>query len=200
MASKIIVDQLEKSGLTALTLPLANATANQILKNDGAGALSWAADSSGPIVSRVIQVVKTGVLSTAVTGATFVDMTGMTVDITPVATTSKVLVFWNVYVGGTAAWRVYINLLRDSATPLLGDVRGSRTRVSTSTQIPSADGTASSSMVYLDSPATTSALTYKLQWTLQSTGTAYLNRSASDADNSTSSNGASTIIVMEITA
>lgn len=43
MASKIIVDQLEKTGgsLTALTLPLANATANQILKNDGAGALSW---------------------------------------------------------------------------------------------------------------------------------------------------------------
>ena len=49
MASKIIVDQLEKTGgsLTALTLPSANATANQILKNDGAGNLSWAADSSG---------------------------------------------------------------------------------------------------------------------------------------------------------
>ena len=45
MASKIIVDQLEKTGgaLTALTLPVANATANQILKNDGAGALSWTA-------------------------------------------------------------------------------------------------------------------------------------------------------------
>jgi hypothetical protein len=43
MASKIIVDQLEKTGgaLTALTLPVANATANQYLKNDGAGALSW---------------------------------------------------------------------------------------------------------------------------------------------------------------
>ena len=44
MASKIIVDQLEKTGgaLTALTLPVANATANQYIKNDGAGALSWA--------------------------------------------------------------------------------------------------------------------------------------------------------------
>jgi hypothetical protein len=48
MASKIIVDQLEKTGgaLTALTLPVANATANQILKNDGAGALSWATTAS----------------------------------------------------------------------------------------------------------------------------------------------------------
>jgi hypothetical protein len=154
----------------------------------------------GGKVAQVIQVVKTDVLSTAVTGAVFVDMTGMTVAITPVATTSKVLVFWNVYVGGTAAWRVYINLLRDSATPLLGDVRGSRTRVSTGTQIVHADGTASSSMIYLDSPATTSALTYKLQWTLQSSGTVLLNRSQSDSDATTSSTGASTITVMEITA
>ena len=43
MASKIIVDQLEKSGLTALTLPVANASASEVLQNDGAGALSWAA-------------------------------------------------------------------------------------------------------------------------------------------------------------
>tara|TARA_R110002167_G_scaffold356448_1_gene571253 strand:- start:342 stop:947 length:606 start_codon:yes stop_codon:yes gene_type:complete len=46
MASKIIVDQLEKSGLTTLTLPLANATANQIIENDGAGALSWVTPAS----------------------------------------------------------------------------------------------------------------------------------------------------------
>ena len=43
MASKIIVDQLQKTtgGLAALELPSADATANQTLKNDGAGALSW---------------------------------------------------------------------------------------------------------------------------------------------------------------
>ena len=48
MASKIIVDQLEKTGgaLAALTLPVANATANQVLKNDGAGALSWSTPAS----------------------------------------------------------------------------------------------------------------------------------------------------------
>ena len=42
MASKIIVDQVQKSGLTALTLPTGNASASQYLQNDGAGALSWA--------------------------------------------------------------------------------------------------------------------------------------------------------------
>ena len=45
MASKIIVDQLEKTGgtLTALTLPSVNATAGQYMQNDGSGGLSWVA-------------------------------------------------------------------------------------------------------------------------------------------------------------
>ena len=56
MASKIIVDQLEKTGgtLAALTLPSANATANQVLANDGAGALSWAAAGSAIKVACVV--------------------------------------------------------------------------------------------------------------------------------------------------
>ena len=49
MASKIIVDQLEKTGgsLTALTLPTSNASASEFLQNDGAGALSWASAAAG---------------------------------------------------------------------------------------------------------------------------------------------------------
>ena len=45
MASKIIVDQLEKTGglLTPLTLPSANGTVGQYLKNDGSGVLGWVA-------------------------------------------------------------------------------------------------------------------------------------------------------------
>ena len=45
MASKIIVDQLEKTGgtLTALTLPSVNATTGQYMQNDGSGGLSWVA-------------------------------------------------------------------------------------------------------------------------------------------------------------
>ena len=49
MASKIIVDQIEKTGgsLTALTLPTSNASASEFLQNDGAGALSWASAAAG---------------------------------------------------------------------------------------------------------------------------------------------------------
>ena len=45
MASKIIVDQLEKTGgtLTPLTLPSVDGTVGQYLKNDGSGGLGWVA-------------------------------------------------------------------------------------------------------------------------------------------------------------
>jgi hypothetical protein len=43
MVAKLVLDQLEKTGgaLTALTLPVANATASQYLQNNGSGALNW---------------------------------------------------------------------------------------------------------------------------------------------------------------
>ena len=56
MASKIIVDQLQKTGgsTTALTLPTSNASAGQVLQNDGSGNLSWAADAGGLFSSYAI--------------------------------------------------------------------------------------------------------------------------------------------------
>ena len=49
MASTLIVDQLQKTGgsTTALTLPTSNASANEFLQNNGAGALRWASASAG---------------------------------------------------------------------------------------------------------------------------------------------------------
>ena len=85
MASKILVDQLEKSGLTALTLPLANATANQILKNDGAGALSWVADSAGLVLQVLQHELATGISTTS----TSYVASGLTVTITPASTASR---------------------------------------------------------------------------------------------------------------
>ena len=55
MASTLIVDQLQKTGgsTTALTLPTSNASANEFLKNVGAGALSWAEAGGGLITYTV---------------------------------------------------------------------------------------------------------------------------------------------------
>jgi hypothetical protein len=56
MASKIIVDQLEKTGgaLTALTLPASNATANQYLQDNGSGVLSWSTVNSPAFTSYAV--------------------------------------------------------------------------------------------------------------------------------------------------
>ena len=62
MASKIIVDQIEKTGgsLTALTLPTSNASASQYLQNDGAGALSWATVASAGFNQQVVYTTGSG--------------------------------------------------------------------------------------------------------------------------------------------
>jgi len=85
MASKIIVDQLQKSGLTALTLPLANATANQHLKNDGAGALSWGTGG------KVLQLLEDNVDTNISTTSTSYVASGLTITITPASASSKFL-------------------------------------------------------------------------------------------------------------
>jgi hypothetical protein len=50
----------------------------------------------------------------------------------------------------------------------------------------------------VDSPATTSATTYKLQSIIYSGGTIYINRQLTDSDNNGYGRFASTITVMEI--
>jgi len=72
--------------------------------------------------------------------------------------------------------------------------------VSTSGSIPESDHMTNQFMTYLDSPSTTSATTYKLQWEAESGETIYLNRSFGDGDASTSARGASSITVMEVGA
>ena len=58
------------------------------------------------------------------------------------------------------------------------------------------------SIIFLDSPSSTSETTYKVQATDRDTGggTFYLNRGSTDGDGSNKSRGTSNIILMEIGA
>ena len=198
MASKIIVDQLEKSGYTTLTLPSANATANQYIKNDGAGALSWATLPESGKTLQVLQptAITSDTLST--TSTAFVDIAGLTQSITPSAATSKILVLFNCMVGANSGWHGHVRLVRDSTPVGVGDANGSR-KQSTSE---GSGGNASMCQpvpgMFLDSPSTTSATTYKLQWATESAGTIYLNRSFTNTDNLNFGTFISTLTVMEI--
>jgi len=151
---------------------------------------------------RVLQVVSTAKTDTfTTTSATFVDVTGMSVTITPQEATSQILVMVQGNTGNnSAANGCFFNLLRDSTQIEIGDTASLRTRVSTQTYSDGDNRFVNFGLTFLDSPATTSATTYKLQTRVDLAGTMFLNRSFTDADLATNGRGASTITVMEISA
>lgn len=155
-------------------------------------------------VLQVVSTTKTDSFSLAATN-TFTDITGLSVEITPTSTTSKIYVVVSVggasqSAGGTQAYR----LVRGSTAIGVGTASGNRQATSwrdgngnTDTNISYGGRT----FAFLDSPATVSATTYKLQLIVQD-ATGYINRSAADTDISApyGTRAASTITVMEIAA
>jgi hypothetical protein len=139
-------------------------------------------------VGKVLQVVtttKTDVTST--TSGSFVDITGMSVSITPSSTSSKILILSDIGVSSTETDRSdQIRLLRD-ATTIVSSANLFRITVNSVMY--------NASLNYVDSPATTSATTYKLQWLSEAgLGTVYLNRRGNNASVFT----ISTITALEI--
>jgi len=167
-----------------------------------ATAPTWVAPAAGGKILHIEQTVKTDTTSTtAVTGSP-ADITGMTVTMPASVATSRYLVFWNLQIGLIANWRAYLTLARVvggvEVTPLLGDAASSRIRVSSAQISPNADGSGANAIQYLDSPATTSAVTYKIKWSVMTAGTIYLNRTYSDGDAAAYTRSTSSITVMEI--
>jgi hypothetical protein len=201
MASKIIVDQLQKSGFTALTLPSANATTGQYLQDNGSGTLSWSTvGGATPRIGQVLQAQKTDVFTSA--SATWIDITDLSIAITPSASTSKLLVSFTVQGLGThGSANLAMRLIRDSTAIAIGDAVGSRIQATHGEYIPDAGSYGMHAMSWLDEPtipATPVAITYKLQGLAASTHTFYINRSQTDLDSTDYNRNVSTITVMEV--
>lgn len=152
------------------------------------------------LVLQVVQTVKTDTFSTATTGS-WVDVTGLSVSITPTSSTNKILVMVDLSLAlSTVVDIVQQRLLRGSTAICVGDSRGSRNPVSGAAGVISSNSTNSNhSRVFnfLDSPATTSSTTYKIQ-VFSNVGTKFVNRCGEDIDASTFYTSTSSITVMEI--
>lgn len=151
-------------------------------------------DSTG----KILQVVSaTTVTAFSTTAASFTDWTGMSVSITPSATSSKVLVVSNFFGGMDASTDTgMLILVRDATTLGASTDATTRNQNHIFTSNSSARIATPGALTYLDSPATTSATTYKLQLRTANLATLYLNRWAlSDAQGASS-----TITVMEVGA
>ena len=143
---------------------LAIGTAGQVLQvNSGATAPEWATPAGGG--GKVLQVVSaTYSTQFSTTSASFVD-TGLTLNITPSLATSKVLVLMTNNMGATRATAddcyYAFEIRRDSTTIFAGNQNegyAEANQTSNTRQIYNTD-----TINYLDSPATTSALTYKVR-------------------------------------
>jgi hypothetical protein len=148
----------------------------------------------------VLQVVQTQKTDTfALTGTTaFTDITGLSVTITPTAATNKILIFYAVQVGTDGYCD--LRLVRNSTNIAQGDAYLTQTRSTTHSGPEAATSQLHHSMCWLDSPATTSATTYKLQLgtPYNALYNAYINRAANNDDATYNARTVSTITVMEI--
>ena len=151
-------------------------------------------------VLQVLSTTKTDTFTTSSTGP--IDITGLSVSITPKYATSKILVMFDVHIVGNDSG-TGLRLLRGSTNLALGDASGSRARMTaigfySNGASPNVYSGGQTSMSFLDSPSTTSATTYKLQAQCLSTNGININMSRYDTDNGNASRGSSTITVMEI--
>jgi hypothetical protein len=184
------------TGISAGGLPDGVITSDDL----ASGAITAAGLPAGSIL-QVVQATKTDTTSTSSTS--WSDISGLSVSITPASASNKILVRYDCTVGAAAGnWSGGIKLLRGATDIFLGDTAGSRTRATSwiwsgSTHYPMWQA----SNEFLDSPATTSSVTYKLQFMSAYSGTdIYINSSYTDSDNSTRGRVPSQITVMEVAA
>jgi len=162
---------------------------------------AWA--TVGPTATKLGQVVSTFLDTTFSTASTsYTDITGLSVSITPTVNTSKVLVLVQVNYGYSGDIIDTIRLVRGSTAIDIGAVSGA----SALGTIGGGNGGGANAVTalipgvisFLDSPATTSATTYKLQMFVNS-GTGHINRTGRD-NTSFDMRAASTITVIEVLA
>jgi len=190
------------AGVTINGTPLTLATSKGgSLVRTASNVWTFTPSGGGGKVLQVVSVFKADTFTSSST--TLVDVTGLSVTITPTSATSKIMVLANLPLDtGGLGYAVRGAILRDSTVVGGGTAAGVRPSISfwmrNSTSL---DGNLPSTMTFIDEPATTSARTYKIQVAVQSGATLSVGFAYSD-DRNESFGGrlASSIILMEIGA
>ena len=188
MVSQLKVNEIVQQSGSNLTL---GGSGDNIVLGSGA------TTSIGKI-GQVIQATKTDSQTFALATDSYSDVTGLSLNITPSSSSSKVLVEYRMHVGRQSTNPApYSYLLRDSSIIFQGDASGSRKRATaTYGNIGGTETNAIHTQIFLDSPASTSQLTYKIQVGGFSSRTFYVN--IPNVDSAETYSATSTITAMEV--
>lgn len=161
---------------------------------------------SGSVI-QVVSTTKTDAFSASLASGSETAVTGLSAAITPRSTSSKILVAVHIsggisLSGGSSDTAIGMILKRGSTEIGIGDAAGSRNRVtSTSSSSGTFNGVyVTGSLNFLDSPSTTSSVTYSLDVAHNSslTQTVYINRTDLDTDAATRYRAGSSITLIEV--
>lgn len=155
---------------------------------------------NGQVITQVKQtVVSAATLETAPNG-TLKELTGFRTSITPTSVNSKILV--QVHLNYGAQSTTYKAMIRRDGSDIsgaIGDTSGSRQEMTFALGFTGDLNQCDvGSMIYLDSPNTTSTIQYQLWINNDNTGGIGINRSTNDVDNNVGGRYISTMTLMEV--
>ena len=203
--SKIQANQIQhtQNGAAVFTLPTSDGSNGQFMKTDGSGALQFAtvdtsiADGSitaaklaSGVGGKILQVKQTTKSNTFETNSgSYIDIPGLSVDITPASSSNKILFISSVNFGANSGGQHnFYQVVRDSTT-----ISATAQSIRFGSDL---NMIQSYSCIILDSPSSTSSLTYKIQVKPESTSSAVgVNRNIGN-----NLYGFSTILCMEVSA
>ena len=164
------------------------------------------AGATGGKILQVVSTTKTDTQTASLAAGAFATVTGLSATITPSSTSSNILVMLDVNGSGITDSRAHlvIRVKRGSTEIGSGAAASSRTTAFAALRINYSEigNIVNASGTYLDSPATTSPITYSVEFGNATGGTRSfcINRSSNDTDTQSYVRASSTITIMEVSA
>ena len=197
--------KLKHSGGNSVIIaaPDSNPASDRTLKlpSDGDGTILTTNSATGKIL-QVVQAVKNDVSSTS--SESFSDIGSLSVNITPSSSSNKILVNWHGTYSSNTNRNGHIRLARDSNELIYVGDQGAtpaQARASNSMSVSEQYFAESFAGSFLDSPNTTSQITYKLRFAAGDEGyTIYIGRMMDNSNEFSRSKQPASITVMEVAA
>lgn len=198
---------LNGSGLVSLTSKVTGSLPNDNIAAMAASKLTGQVPDANAPSGSVIQVASTQITSSVTvshsSSLVYSDVPSFTISITPSNSSNKILILAMVSVASmtSSGDRTYLRLLRNSTAIAIGDSASPRIQVTAEFWNSDGTNTVNQCINWLDSPATTSSVTYKFQCaTNAGSGSSIFNMSQRSSALSQDQTAPTQILALEIAA